>query len=448
MNELTFARGQMTVSLMFHIFFAVAGMAMPLLMLIAGILHAKTRRPIYRELSKKWAKGTAILFAVGAVSGTVLSFELGLLWPTFMEKAGPVVGLPFTLEGFAFFLEAIFLGLFLYGWDRLSERWHLFSAAVVAISGLTSGIFVMAVNAWMQTPTGFTIDAAGNFVDVDPWGPFLAPAFPTQALHMALAAYASVGFAVLGIHAVGLLKTPESAFHRAAAKIALGVSLVSLPLQIASGDLAAKHIAEHQPTKLAAAEALFETQTGAPLAIGGWPDVEAEELRYAIEVPYALSFLAHADPNAEVQGLEAVPKADWPNVPMVHVAFQIMVGAGFAMLALMAWAGLVWLRKKAPPLSDRRFLKAAVIASPLGLIALQAGWIVTEVGRQPWIIYGLMRVEEAVTPMPNLAVPFTVFTALYLLLGVVVIGLLRAHVFAADAEPELHQPPSGAEVPS
>jgi cytochrome d ubiquinol oxidase subunit I len=302
-----------------------------------------------------------------------------------------------------------------------------------------SGIFVMAVNAWMQTPTGFDLDAAGNLVHIDPWGPFRAAAFPTQAAHMALAAYSSVAFAVLGIHAYGLLKNPGSVFHRAAAKIALGVALVSLPLQIASGDLAAKHLAEHQPTKLAAAEALFKSAHGAPLAVGGWPDVEAEELRYAIEIPGALSFLAHADPNAEVLGLETIPKADWPNIPLMHVAFQIMVGAGFAMLALMAWAAALWLWKKTPPTESPRFLKAAVLSAPLGLIALQAGWVVTEVGRQPWIIRGVMRVDEAVTPMPNLAVPFFVFTTLYLVLGAVVVGLLRAHVFAADAQPELHE---------
>lgn len=434
MTDLAFARGQMTVSLMFHIFFAVAGMAMPLLMLIAGIQHRRTGEAVYRELSQRWAKGTAILFAVGAVSGTVLSFELGLLWPTFMETAGPMVGLPFSLEGYAFFLEAIFLGLFLYGWDRISPRLHLFSAFMVALSGLMSGVFVMAVNAWMQTPTGFDVDAAGNFVNVDPWGPFLAPAFPHQALHMALAAYVSVAFCVLGIHAYALMRDPHSVFHTRAVQIALGVAIVTTPLQMLSGDLSAKHLAEHQPTKLAAAESLFETESGAALAIGGWPDVEARELKYAIEIPYALSVLAKADPTAEVQGLDAVPESEWPNIPLVHLSFQIMVGCGSAMFAVVLWGAFLWFRKK-QPWSHAWFLKAAVLAGPLGLIAVQTGWIVTEVGRQPWIIRGIMRVEDAVTPMPGLAVPFFAFSVLYLFLGIVVIAMLRAHVFAVPKTP-------------
>jgi cytochrome d ubiquinol oxidase subunit I len=436
MSDLAFARGQMTVSLMFHIFFAVAGMAMPLLMLVAGIRHHRTGDPVYRALGQRWAKGTAILFAVGAVSGTVLSFELGLLWPHFMAFAGPMVGLPFSLEGFAFFLEAIFLGLFLYGWERLSPRLHLFSAAMVAASGLASGIFVMAVNAWMQGPTGFTLDAAGQPVDIDPYGPFFAPAFPSQALHMALAAYSSVAFAVLGIHAWRLLREPESRFHQHAAQLAFFLAAVSTPLQLVSGDLSAKHIAAHQPVKLAAAESLFHTTRAAPLAIGGWPDTEAGALRYAIEVPYALSVLAFADPQAEVKGLDQVPREDWPNVPLVHLSFQVMVGCGTAMLLLVAWGAWGWWRTRTVWWSQR-FLRAAVLASPLGLIAVQTGWIVTEVGRQPWIIQGVMRVEDAVTPMPGLVAPFVLFTALYLVLGVVVVVLLKAHVFAAPRNTEV-----------
>lgn len=436
MDDLMFARGQMTVSLMFHIMFAVAGMAMPLLMLIAGIRYRQTADPVYRVLGQRWARGTAILFAVGAVSGTVLSFELGLLWPKFMAFAGPMVGLPFTLEGFAFFLEAIFLGLFLYGWDRLSPRLHLFSAAMVAISGLAGGILVMAVNAWMQAPAGFTLDAAGQAINIDPYGPFASPAFPTQALHMALAAYSSVAFAVLGVHAWRLLREPESRFHQHAAQIAFFVALVSTPLQILSGDLSAKHVAEYQPAKLAAAEGLFVTERAAPLAIGGWPDVEARELKYAIKVPYALSIMAFADPHAEVKGLDQVPPEDWPNVPLVHISFQVMVACGSAMLALVAWGFLGFWRTRTLWWS-RRFLTAAILCSPLGLIAVQTGWIVTEAGRQPWIIQDIMRVEDAVTPMSGLVVPFTMFTLLYAVLGVVVVVLLRAHVFAAPKNPEV-----------
>ena len=428
MTDLLAARGQMTVSLAFHILFAVAGMAMPLLMAIAEGRFLVTGEPTYAELSRRWAKGTAILFAVGAVSGTVLSFELGLLWPVFIEKAGPVVGLAFSLEGYAFFLEAIFLGLFLYGEGRLTRVQRFASAVVVAISGVASGVLVMAVNAWMHTPVGFTLLPDGSFGDIDPWAPFRAPAFPTMAAHMAIAAYTSTAFAVLGIHAWRLLHDPDNRFHRRAAELALIVGALAAPLQALTGDLSAKHDAKHQPIKLAAFEGLFETQRRAPLAIGGWPDVEAGQLRGAIEVPGALSVLAFADPDAEVRGLDAFPRAEWPNVPLAHVSFQVMVGCGSALLALAAWGVWLWWRRKGF-VDDRRFLTAAVIAAPLGLVAVEAGWIVTEVARQPWIIRGVMKTADAVAPVPGLVVPFVTFTALYGVLGVIVVVLLRAHVF-------------------
>ena len=444
MSDLMAARLQMAMSLGFHIVFAVVGMAMPLLMAIAEARHLRTGEAIYLDLAKRWAKGTAILFAVGAVSGTVLSFELGLLWPTFMEHAGPVIGMPFSLEGFAFFLEAIFIGIYLYGWDRVSPRVHLASGIVVAVSGVASGIFVVAVNAWMNTPSGVRFEN-GAIVDIDLWQAFFSPAFPTQALHMVLAAYASVAIAVLGIHAWRLRAEPNNEFHRAAAKIAFVVAAVTVPLQIASGHLAGEHLGTHQPVKLAAMESLFRSRTDAPLAIGGFPDVEAGTLEYAIEVPYALSILATGDPHGRVAGLEEVPRSDWPPVAVVHIGFQIMVAAGMAMLGLVAWG--LWLRLRVGGFwKSRGFLRAATWASPLGVIAVEAGWTVTEVGRQPWVVRGFLRTSDAVTPMPGLWITLLVFTALYLILGVVVIGMLRAHVFAAphaDEAPLSKVPPRG-----
>lgn len=439
-----FARAQMTASLAFHILFAVAGMAMPFLMAIAGYRHLKTGDPLYREIARRWAKGTAILFAVGAVSGTVLSFELGLLWPEFMAFAGPMVGLPFSLEGYAFFLEAIFLGLFLYGEGRLSPLVHWLCGVVVALSGVASGVLVMAVNAWMHTPTGFTLGPDGALTSVDPWAAFKAASFPTQALHMALAAYASISFAVLGIHAWRLRQDPQNPFHRAAARIALMVAVISTPLQIVSGDLSAKHLAAEQPVKLAAMEAHFETEAAAGLAIGGWPDVESKQLYWAVKIPYALSFLAHGDPTAEVTGLTEFAEEEWPSVPVVHIAFQIMVGCGMAMLAVVGFAGVQMLRRK-DVLATPGFLLASVLAAPLGMVALEAGWVVTEVGRQPWIIRGVMRTAEAVTPMPGLGVTFTVFSLLYLVLGVVVVVMLRAHVFQVPKTESARRP---EEVPA
>lgn len=417
------------MSLGFHILFAVAGMAMPLFMVIAEWRYLRTGRQVYKELAQRWSRGTAILFAVGAVSGTVLSFELGLLWPRFMEYAGPLIGMPFSLEGFAFFLEAIFLGVYLYGWDRVGPRIHLLSGVVVALSGAISGVFVTAVNSWMNTPTGFRVQD-GEVVDIDVWAAFFSPAFPTQATHMVLAAYTSVAFIVLGIHAARLRKDPHHDFHRRAFQIVFVAALIATPLQIASGDLAAKHIAEHQPTKLAAAEAQFRTQEGAPFIVGGWPDTAQRRVKWGVEVPRLLSVLATGDPDGRVLGLEEFPEELWPPVAIVHVAFQVMIACGLLMLTFVLWgAALWWRRRREPTWATPRFLRAALIASPLGLIAIEAGWTVTEVGRQPWVVRDFLRTADAVTPMPGLVVPFTVFTALYLLLGVVVIVLLRAHVF-------------------
>jgi cytochrome d ubiquinol oxidase subunit I len=354
-----------------------------------------------------------------------------------MRHAGPLIGMPFSLEGFAFFLEAIFLGLYLYGWNKLSRTVHMWTGLGVAVCGLLSAVFVTAVNAWMNDPAGFRFDAAtGELVDIDPWAAMFNDAFPTQALHMSLAAYAAVSIAVLGIHAWALRRDPDSALHQCAFRIALTLALVSVPAQIFSGDLSAKYVAEHQPTKLAAAESLFHTQARAPLSLGGWPNPETQTLDYALELPGGLSFLAFSDFDAQVQGLDQVAREDWPPLPIVHVAFQLMVGCGFAMLTLVGVGALLWWLarhgKSSPPWGNRRYLLAAMLAAPLGLIAVEAGWVVTEVGRQPWIIRGVMRTADAVTPMPHLTTPFLVFSALYVFLGVIVIVLLRNHVMDSD----------------
>jgi cytochrome d ubiquinol oxidase subunit I len=447
-SDLFAARSQMAMSLAFHILFAVAGMAMPWLMVLAEARAHRSGDPVDLELARRWAKGTAILFAVGAVSGTVLSFELGLLWPRFMELAGPLVGLPFSLEGFAFFVEAIFLGLYLYGWNRLRPAVHLACGVMVALSGLASGVFVVAVNAWMNTPVGLELDASGAILSVDPWAPFRSPAFFTQALHMSLAAYASVAIAVLGIHAWRLRLDPTSAFHRAAVRVALGFAVVSVPLQLASGDLSAKHVARHQPAKLAAMEAHFHTERGAPLIVGGWPDEATGEVHLALKIPYGLSLLAFMDPQAEVKGLDAVPADERPPVLVPHLAFQIMVGCGLAMLlVVVSGAALAWRHRRVP--DDPRWLRLATWCGPLGLLAVEAGWTVTEVGRQPWVIRGVMRTAEAVTPMPGLSVPLAAFTLLYVFLGVVVVLMLRAHVFGVGRDESGHDAePTPAEAQS
>ena len=428
MSDLLAARAQMAISLAFHIIFAVVGIGMPLLMTVAEWRWLRTRDAAYLELAKRWAKGTAILFAVGAVSGTVLSFELGLLWPEFMRFAGPVIGMPFSLEGFAFFIEAIFLGIYLYGWERISPRAHLAAGALVAASGAASGVFVVIANAWMNSPTGFTLDG-GKVVDVDPIAAMLNPMAFQQTLHMTLAAYAATGFVVAGIHAAILLRKRHDFdyFHRRALAVALWVGAPAAMLQPISGDLSARAVALYQPAKLAAMEGQFETVRGAPLRLGGWPDEAARETRWALEIPYALSLLAFHDPGATVLGLEAFPEADWPPVAIVHVAFQVMVGLGTFMALVAAWAAWLAWRRREPP-SHPWLLRALVLAAPMGFVAIEAGWTVTEVGRQPWVVYGVLRTADAVTPMPGLVVPLVMFTLLYIFLGVVTAVLLHRQI--------------------
>ena len=422
----------MAMSLAFHIIFAVLGIGMPLLMVLAEREWMRTGEAVWLDLAKRWAKGTAILFAVGAVSGTVLSFELGLLWPGFMEYAGAIIGMPFSLEGFAFFTEAIFLGVYLYGWNRLTPRAHWWSGVAVTVSGTISGVFVVLANAWMNAPTGFRL-VDGRPVDIDPIAAMLNPAALPQALHMTLAAFAATGIAIAGISAVALRRDPTIRVHRAALRLALWVAVPASLLQVVSGDLSAKFVAEHQPVKLAAMEGHFETARGAALRIGGIPDEAAGVTRYAIEVPTMLSVLAFGDPDAEVKGLEAVPRDEWPPVLITHLAFQVMVGLGTLMAIASLWVVMCWVRRR-DVVADRRLLTLLAWLMPAGFIAVEAGWVVTEVGRQPWIIQGVMRTADAVTPMPGLAAPFALFTLLYLFLGTVVCWLLWTQIVKGHAD--------------
>ena len=437
MDDLLAARSQMAMSLAFHIVFAAIGIAMPLLMIIAEWKWLRSKDEIYLTLAKRWAKGTAILFAVGAVSGTVLSFELGLLWPRFMGYAGSIIGMPFSLEGFAFFTEAIFLGIYLYGWKRVPPRAHLFAGAMVALSGALSGIFVVIANAWMNAPTGFRL-VNGQPVDIDPIAAMFNSAALPQTIHMTLAAYAATGFVVAGIHAFMLRRDPYNRFHKAALAIALLVGGVSAILQPLSGDFLAKTVAVTQPVKLAAFEGHFETEQGASFRIGGLPDEEARVTRYSIEIPSALSVLAYGDPNAVVKGLNDFPADQHPPVAIVHIAFQIMVACGVAMMLISLWGTWRYLRgrRNRTWLNSKWFLRALIAAAPLGFIGIETGWIVTEVGRQPWIIYGVMRTSEAVTPMPGLIVPFITFTVLYIFLALVTVWLLLRQVAASPREPD------------
>ncbi|HEX8830999.1 MAG TPA: cytochrome ubiquinol oxidase subunit I [Longimicrobium sp.] len=430
METLTAARAQMEVSLAFHMVFAALGIGMPLLMVAAEALWLRTGRAHYRQLARKWAKATALTFAIGAVSGTALSFELGLLWPRFMAFAGGIIGPAFALEGYAFFLEAIFLGLYLYGWEKLSPRAHLLAGAAVAVSGMVSGILVVAANAWMQQPAGFVL-VDGKATQVSALAPFMSRAWGVMAVHSTLSCYIATGFAAAGVYALGMLRGRRDAYHRSGLALALGMATVAAVLQPVSGHFSADHTANHQPLKLAAYEAHFHTTRGAAEVIGGIPDVEARTVHGAIRIPKLLSFLAFADPNAEVRGLDAFPRELWPNVVVAHLAFQLMVGCGLALIGVGAWFWLARWRKREP---EGWMLRALVAASPLGILALEAGWIVTEVGRQPWIIQGVMKTRDGVTTVSSVPATFFGFSLLYLGLGIALALLLRRLATGAPSD--------------
>ena len=429
MDHVIAARAQMGASLAFHIVFAALGVGLPLLVFICEGLWLRTRDRAYYDLARTWSKGMAILFAIGAVSGTILAFELGLLWPGFMRYAGGIIGLPFSLEGFAFFIEAIFIGLYLYGWDRLSPRAHWLCALPIVISGPVSAGFVTLANAWMQMPTGFRI-VDGRVTAVQPLVAMFPQPWKVQVTHGTIAAYAFTGFVVAAVCAVAWLRGDRRAVVLAGLRVAMVVAAIAVPTQIVSGDVSARFDAEHEPVKFAAMEVVRHTTRGAPLTIGGIPS--AGDIRYALEIPKMLSFLVAFDFDAVVRGLDAVAPSDRPPVAPTHLSFDAMVGSGFFMLAV----ALVWVVATWRKLAMSRFLAVAItVGGFAALVALEAGWFVTEFGRQPWIAVGLQRTTDAVTSAPNLEVAFYGFTLIYIVLGVTCAWLLRRVGHA-------HEPPS------
>jgi len=431
MTHLELARFQMAFSLGFHIIFASISMVMPLFMTVAYYRFLKTKKPIYLKLTKAWSYGTAILFATGAVSGTALSFQLGLLWPKFMLHAGPIIGMPYSLEGAAFFLEAIFLGLFLYGLDKLSPKFHFFCAMAVGFFGLSSGFLVIAANGWMNAPSGFDW-INGEAHNINPLKALFNEAWLLEGIHMLVAAIQATSIAALGLHAYGILKQKNNEFHLVAFKIILPFFICASLVQPLIGDLSAKSVAKRQPEKFAAMEAHFHTQKGASLHIGGIPNSETGEVSYGISIPKALSFLAHGDFNAEVKGLFDFPEEDRPPVLIPHIAFQIMVGIGSLLLGLsILFLFLLW--KKPHQMQNPMLLKSLLFLIPTGFIALEAGWVVTEVGRQPWIIYKILRTSESVTPVPGIGYSLIMIVLLYSILGLFSFFLL-SRIFRKSSE--------------
>jgi len=411
------------LSLTVHIPLVCFGIAFPALVLFAEWRYLRTGDSVYRTLARRWSKIMLGLFAVGVVTGTILSFELGLLWPVWMQDFGNVFGLGFTLEGFSFFIEAIFIGIYVYGWDRLRPKAHFLSGIPIAVAGITGSMFVISVNAWMNHPSGFTL-VNGRATHTHPWQALFAnPFFWSEYVHMYFAGYIVTGFLLAGAYAWGFLRGRSGRYERTALGITLTAAAVAAPLQVVIGDWAARDVAQSQPVKLAAMEGLAQTTRGAAEHLLGWYNGHA--VVWGIDIPKLLSLLAYHNPNATVKGLNIVPLADQPPVNLVRFAFQTMVGIG----TLLAVLGLIYLylklRHKWRPEKLRWFNLAVVAAGPLSVVALVAGWITTEVGRQPWIVYNVMRVDQSVTGAHVVPVGYATLCVVYLGLAGAVFWLLR-----------------------
>jgi cytochrome d ubiquinol oxidase subunit I len=417
------ARQMQALSFAVHIPLVCFGISFPAMVLFVEGLYLRTGDPLYKALAKRWSKVMLILFAIGVVTGTILSFELGLLWPEFMATFGEVFGQAFALEGFSFFIEAIFIAIYVYGWDRLPRRVHFMTGIPIVITGFVGSMMVISVNSWMNNPTGFSIEN-GLVTDVRPLEALFNDNLWHELVHMYLAGYVVAGFVVAGVYAWAWRRGRHDRYHRTALVVSLSVAALAAPAQVLVGDWAARTVAERQPTKLAAIEGLGPTTGGAGIHVGGLYDEEAGKVKGGIEIPKALSLLAFHDPDATVQGLETVPAKDRPPVNVVRLSFQAMVAIGTGLAALGVVYLAVWWRKRRLPRSAW-FYRAVVAAGPLSVVALICGWVTTEVGRQPWVVYRVMRTSEAVTGAEGIPVGYAALVAVYLSLAVVAFVMLR-----------------------
>ncbi|NNU85238.1 cytochrome ubiquinol oxidase subunit I [Geobacillus sp. BMUD] len=440
MDDLGIARSLFGTTMAFHIIFATLGVGIPLLILLAELLYQKTKDRDYAIMAKRWTKGLAVLLGVAIPSGTIAGVQLSLLWPGFMEVIGKVMSLPFQIEIYAFFIEALFMSIYVYAADRISPWMRIVSVCFVALGASASAILITNVHAFEGTPAGFRIEN-GEIVDVDPWAAFFNPSFFVTAGHVVLSAYMTGAFVLASIAAYQLLRARQDErvrrFHQKALKLSLTVGGVFSLLTAINGHESAQLLHEYQPEKLAAAEGLFDTQSHAPLAIGGWTDPETQSVKWAIEIPWALSFLAGNRFDTVVKGLNDFPKEWWPPL-FVHTLFNAMVGIGMFLLVLSI-AAWIWQKRRASLDFPRWFLYSFVAAGPLAVIGIECGWIFACTGRQPWVIYRMMKTEDAVTQTENLAVLFVLFVAIYLLLSIAVVLVLRyyfrRHPVADDLRP-------------
>jgi cytochrome bd ubiquinol oxidase subunit I len=422
--DLSAARSQMAFTLGFHIILACIGVAFPAIILIANYLGLKRGDAVALDLARRWSKVAAVTFVVGAITGTVLSFEMGLLWPEFMRRFGDVFGLPFALEGIFFFTEAIFIAIYIYGWKHLSGWAHFWTGVPVVLAGLGGAWSVVAANSWMNQPDGFKLASDGTVTDVNALDAFFNGAVAYEAPHMILAAYIVTGFLVASVYAVGMLRGRRDRHHRLGLLIPFTVAAIATPIQFAVGDTAARSIAKDQPVKFAAMECVQETATHVTEYLGGV--CTSEGVKGGIGIPGLDSWLVGFSTDTEVIGLDSVPPDDRPPAnTLLHLAFDAMVGICSALIALGAWLGIAWWRRRDIP-KTKWFLRATAVSGLAAIVALECGWIVTEVGRQPWIVYEVMRTEDAVTQADGVWVSLGVVLVLYTALGIATAMVLRA----------------------
>ncbi len=421
-GELVAARSQMAFTLGFHIILACLGVGLPSLVLVANAIGLRRRDPVALLLARRWSLIMAVTFAVGAVTGTVLSFEMGLLWPVLMGRFGGAFGIPFAIEGLFFFLEAIFIAIYIYGWERLSPRAHLASGIPVALAGLGGTFSVIAANSWMNQPAGFTIGADGRVAAVDPLAVIFNRATWYEVPHMLLAAYLVTGFLLASVYAVGLLRGHRDRYVRLGFAIPFVVAAIAAPIQVAVGDIAARAVFEDQPAKFAAMELITRSGPNQPVTIGGV--LVGDEVVGGLAIPNLGSILAGFSPDTPITGFDAIPLDQRPPATIVHLAWDAMVGIGTALVVLGLW-GLVLRLRKRDHATARWFLRAAALAGGGAIVALEAGWIVTEVGRQPWVVYLVLRTADAVSQSGGIRITFAAVIALYSVLGIATIAILR-----------------------
>ncbi len=428
-SNLLAARNQMGSTLGFHIVLACFGVAFPAIMLIAEYRGRRHGDEEALRLAERWSKAVAVLFAVGAVSGTVLSFEFGLLWPRMMDRFGDAFGIAFAIEGIFFFLEAIFIAIYIYGWKRLPGWAHFWSGVPIAISGIGGAFSVVAANAWMNTPAGFKIGSDGHVTDVKPLDVLFNTSTLHEFVHMWVAAYIVTGFLVASIYAFGMLRGRSDRYHRLGFLIPFSVAAIMAPIQLFVGDIAARAVYNDQPTKFAAMECVYRSGDDQAEHVGGICHSNGD-VTFDVSLPGVDSLLAGFSTSTDVKGLDSVPARNRPPAPtLIHLAFDAMVGIGTALTALAAWFAITWRRKRNLPATPW-FLRIASVAGIAAVLALESGWIVTEVGRQPWIVHGFMRTADAVTPAKGIWFAYGLTMALYLGLAVVtaivLLGLSRS----------------------